>query len=529
MGSNSKRNSSNPSPPSVSNAPKISSSTGEQTSATSTYRGPSKANKHPPAPTKTIPNSTEAPSKDKSAHAVISIDNKQPIQLPSSFTYHHTKSNKCEDLSSSSDKPNSAKKPKVDPNDTKNDEDFDMSSSLKELDESLERQAIQLEAELAANSKVNRTTAQSITKTNIDEKLPAIKLFISARVVDKFKSPVALAKEIDRCMSGKQKIKFASLKGTLLIIATDDNPTYSKLSGDWPADAFIHGIKPFIKQLKDTPRQITVLGVDLNTDLSDEYVRIQLSEQQLTNPARTINKKTGKATTFVKMQAASTSAYKKALKEGVRIGYFSYRVEPVSKTLQCFKCQETGHSAWHCAKDQVCLKCSGNHKHTECSVSELKCVNCGENHAACSRQCKHLSNPKQPTSTYIANANKNYKSTNPNSRSTFAETVKSKNSKQIDSSSAPKSPSINDQVKSLIEKMFDEKIAELMAAISSQISSLFSIHFGNNSSATTKSFAPQLSNLAANVSAQIAQIQPAILQTAKSTIANANQKNKTNV
>ena len=73
--------------------------------------------------------------------AVISIDNKQPIQLPYYFNYHDTKSNKCDDHSSSSDKPNSAKKPKVDHNDTKNDEGFDMSSSLKELDQSLELQA----------------------------------------------------------------------------------------------------------------------------------------------------------------------------------------------------------------------------------------------------------------------------------------------------------------------------------------------------------------------------------------------------
>ena len=43
---------------------------------------------------------------------------------------------------------------------------------------------------------------------------------------------------------------------------------------------------------------------------------------------------------------------------------------------QCFKCQEFGHSASHCNKNQVCQKCGEDHRSTECTNNEAKCNNC---------------------------------------------------------------------------------------------------------------------------------------------------------
>ena len=53
---------------------------------------------------------------------------------------------------------------------------------------------------------------------------------------------------------------------------------------------------------------------------------------------------------------------------------------------QCYRCQEFGHSATQCKNNQVCLKCSGNHRSTNCTSSTLKCKNrarkghCDTNH-----------------------------------------------------------------------------------------------------------------------------------------------------
>ena len=43
---------------------------------------------------------------------------------------------------------------------------------------------------------------------------------------------------------------------------------------------------------------------------------------------------------------------------------------------QCYKCQEFGHSADNCRSNQVCPKCSGDHRANECHASVLKCNNC---------------------------------------------------------------------------------------------------------------------------------------------------------
>ena len=43
---------------------------------------------------------------------------------------------------------------------------------------------------------------------------------------------------------------------------------------------------------------------------------------------------------------------------------------------QCYKCQEFGHSAPNCQKNQVCPKCGENHKYKDCRSTEMKCKNC---------------------------------------------------------------------------------------------------------------------------------------------------------
>ena len=43
---------------------------------------------------------------------------------------------------------------------------------------------------------------------------------------------------------------------------------------------------------------------------------------------------------------------------------------------QCYKCQDFGHSAVNCNNNQVCPKCSGNHRYKDCDNTVLKCNNC---------------------------------------------------------------------------------------------------------------------------------------------------------
>ena len=109
----------------------------------------------------------------------------------------------------------------------------------------------------------------SNTTEEITPKLLAIKFFISLRAVEAYKSPVAVDKEIEKCMGTNLKIKFASLKENLLIIATDDKVTHQKLHGIWPDNAFAFGLKPLTKQNEETPKSIIIRGVDPSVDMND--------------------------------------------------------------------------------------------------------------------------------------------------------------------------------------------------------------------------------------------------------------------
>ena len=86
------------------------------------------------------------------------------------------------------------------------------------------------------------------------------------------------------------------LNASELIIATDDAASNAKLSGEWPADAFTEGVKPIVKQAKDTPRHIIIKGVELRIAMDIDYVLSQLRDQHAFSPVRIINKKTGQPT-----------------------------------------------------------------------------------------------------------------------------------------------------------------------------------------------------------------------------------------
>lgn len=59
---------------------------------------------------------------------------------------------------------------------------------------------------------------------------------------------------------------------------------------------------------------------------------------------------------------------------------------------QCHRCQRFGHTKNYCTLPPRCVKCAGNHSHTECNKlnkEKPKCVNCGGEHAASYRGCSH--------------------------------------------------------------------------------------------------------------------------------------------
>lgn len=76
------------------------------------------------------------------------------------------------------------------------------------------------------------------------------------------------------------------------------------------------------------------------------------------------------------------------------IGNAVVNIEPPRKTkeiVQCYRCQEFGHTKSYCAKSHRCVKCSFNHPSNICPKDKeqpAKCANCNEDHAASYKGCK---------------------------------------------------------------------------------------------------------------------------------------------
>lgn len=75
------------------------------------------------------------------------------------------------------------------------------------------------------------------------------------------------------------------------------------------------------------------------------------------------------------------------------INYVRFHIKPYKgrqSVLQCYRCQQFGHTKNYCARAVVCVRCAGTHLITECprQTTPLKCVNCKEAHVASFSGCK---------------------------------------------------------------------------------------------------------------------------------------------
>ncbi|KAL1122950.1 hypothetical protein AAG570_003275 [Ranatra chinensis] len=74
------------------------------------------------------------------------------------------------------------------------------------------------------------------------------------------------------------------------------------------------------------------------------------------------------------------------------IFYHEYKVEKFrsggSNVVQCYKCQNFGHTNRFCNMPERCVRCGQAHSAKECKETILKCPNCSENHSAGSLNCK---------------------------------------------------------------------------------------------------------------------------------------------
>ena len=144
---------------------------------------------------------------------------------------------------------------------------------------------------------------------------------------------------------------------------------------------------------------VIILNVDKTC--SSDYVLGELRKKGFnpTGCARMRRTQDGTFTTSVKAFMNSEAEMEKLMTEGIFMYRSFHKVKRyiTSKTRMCYKCQELNHLQKDCKNQRRCLKCSGNHHHSDCLATpdQYVCVNCSGNHASNDARCEKQKEAKQ--------------------------------------------------------------------------------------------------------------------------------------
>lgn len=66
---------------------------------------------------------------------------------------------------------------------------------------------------------------------------------------------------------------------------------------------------------------------------------------------------------------------------------WEYHAKRRNKLTQCHNCQMFGHGALNCNVRAFCSICAGSHNTTNCTATNIKCINCGGQHKSTEPEC----------------------------------------------------------------------------------------------------------------------------------------------
>ena len=213
--------------------------------------------------------------------------------------------------------------------------------------------------------------------------------------LSRFKNPSLLRQEIIKFKGPNLSIENAFINNVngLIYIFTNNKETFDILSADWDDSAFEKGIE-VIRTKIVKKFFVAILGIDVSVDVRDGPFQDLCKEYRLHDAKRLIKKKENKALLTVKAFLDNEEDFLKIQKTGIKFEFGRFKVIPwvfKEQPLQCYKCQQYGHSQRFCIKEQVCFICANiGHSFKDCPDKKKppKCVNCKLQHAACRKLCE---------------------------------------------------------------------------------------------------------------------------------------------
>ncbi|XP_036340117.1 uncharacterized protein LOC118749421 [Rhagoletis pomonella] len=133
------------------------------------------------------------------------------------------------------------------------------------------------------------------------------------------------------------------------------------------------------KKVKPT---VVVSGINFKYDNDELAQRIKRQNACLTETdikiIKQYEKKKGSNVYYNAVLEVDVEAFTNILAgERINVGWERCRVYDAVQVLCCFKCKGFHHKASGCQEREVCTKCLGEHKHTQCDKEPIKkCINC---------------------------------------------------------------------------------------------------------------------------------------------------------
>ena len=130
-------------------------------------------------------------------------------------------------------------------------------------------------------------------------------------------------------------------------------------------------VRPRLKIMGMTDQYSSDEFIDLLRAQNDD---IAINEVKVVAKYENPNFKYSKFNVVIEVDVDTFKCLKKA--KLVKIGFDRCPVYEAFGILRCFKCGEYGHKCTDCVNEDTCSKCSKNHRTSDCTTTDFKCINC---------------------------------------------------------------------------------------------------------------------------------------------------------
>lgn len=176
-----------------------------------------------------------------------------------------------------------------------------------------------------------------------------------------------------------------------IVLYFDDVVNKDRVSKEWQSHYFgtsTRVVDPTNRPSND--RNLSVVVKNVPKHLSEASILNSISVDYHSCVSVTRFNKNNMILPIIKADFTAATDRDKIIHEGFFIENIFLKAElytVLASPIRCFNCQRFGHISQNCKHSIRCVKCTGNHKHKDCSAAEVKCCGCGGKHLSSDRKC----------------------------------------------------------------------------------------------------------------------------------------------